>query len=212
MSDLTQVEIEQRDDVVVARLTGELDISVAERTGQRIAEAVPSSARGVVVDISTWDSPGRALQADPKKFVALLGAGVVDTVSTDFGGGAWEPMVKGLAMAVRAQVLTVPAAVALATGNVARCLPELATDRGLLSRGKLADVVCVASDDLAQIRTALLHAGAGRAEDRHRALEDGPHFVIDRHQAIEVGRPRHPPALHRRRPHRPREVSRVHLV
>ena len=52
MTDLTQVEIEQRDDVVVARLTGELDISVAASTGQKIADAVPSSARGVVVDMS----------------------------------------------------------------------------------------------------------------------------------------------------------------
>jgi anti-anti-sigma factor len=55
MSDLTQVEIEHRDDVVVARLTGELDISVAESTGRKIAEAVPSSARGVVVDMSGLD-------------------------------------------------------------------------------------------------------------------------------------------------------------
>jgi anti-anti-sigma factor len=53
MEDLGGVEIEQRDDhVVVARLTGELDISAAERTGKRIAEAVPSSARGLVVDMS----------------------------------------------------------------------------------------------------------------------------------------------------------------
>jgi anti-anti-sigma factor len=55
VSDLTQVEIEQRDDVVVARLTGELDISVAESTGRKIAEAVPSSARGLVVDMSGLD-------------------------------------------------------------------------------------------------------------------------------------------------------------
>jgi anti-anti-sigma factor len=51
--DLIGVQIEQRDDdVVVARLTGELDISVADKTGRRIADAVPSSARGVVVDMS----------------------------------------------------------------------------------------------------------------------------------------------------------------
>jgi anti-anti-sigma factor len=55
MSDLTQVEIEQRDDVVIARLSGELDISVAETTGAKIAEAVPSSALGVVVDMSGLD-------------------------------------------------------------------------------------------------------------------------------------------------------------
>jgi anti-anti-sigma factor len=52
---LTQVDIEQRDDVVVARLTGELDISVAQATGRKIANAVPNSARGVVVDMSGLD-------------------------------------------------------------------------------------------------------------------------------------------------------------
>lgn len=54
MEDLVQVEIEERegDDVVVARLTGELDIAGAEGTGRRITEAVPSSARGVVVDMT----------------------------------------------------------------------------------------------------------------------------------------------------------------
>jgi anti-anti-sigma factor len=57
MDDLVEVQIEQRpdDDVVVARLTGELDISGADSTGQRIAEAVPSSARGVVVDMTELD-------------------------------------------------------------------------------------------------------------------------------------------------------------
>jgi anti-anti-sigma factor len=52
--DLVEIEIEEREgaDVVVARLTGELDISGAESTGHRITEAVPSSARGVVVDMS----------------------------------------------------------------------------------------------------------------------------------------------------------------
>lgn len=58
MDDLVHVQIEQReddDDVVVARLTGELDIAGAERTGRLIAEAVPSSARGVVVDMTDLD-------------------------------------------------------------------------------------------------------------------------------------------------------------
>jgi anti-anti-sigma factor len=49
---LIGVEIEERDDVVVARLTGELDIAVAEQTGSKIAAAIPSSARGVVVEMS----------------------------------------------------------------------------------------------------------------------------------------------------------------
>jgi anti-anti-sigma factor len=57
MEDLVQVEIEERegDDVVVARLAGELDIAGADAIGKRIAEAVPSSARGVVVDMTNLE-------------------------------------------------------------------------------------------------------------------------------------------------------------
>jgi anti-anti-sigma factor len=53
--ELIGVEIEEQGEVVVARLSGELDISVAETTGRRIVDAVPSSARGVVVDMSGLD-------------------------------------------------------------------------------------------------------------------------------------------------------------
>ncbi len=49
---LIGVEIEERGDVVVAVLTGELDIAVAEQTGRKIGASVPSSARGVVVDMT----------------------------------------------------------------------------------------------------------------------------------------------------------------
>jgi anti-anti-sigma factor len=51
--ELIDVQIEQRDDdVVVARLTGELDISVADQARRKIADAVPNSAVGVIVDMS----------------------------------------------------------------------------------------------------------------------------------------------------------------
>jgi anti-anti-sigma factor len=56
MDDLVGMEIEQQgEEVVVVRLTGELDISVAEPAGQRIARSVPSSARGLVVDMTRLD-------------------------------------------------------------------------------------------------------------------------------------------------------------
>jgi anti-anti-sigma factor len=55
MEELIGVEFDEQGDVVVARLAGELDISVAETTGRRIAEAVPSSALGVVVDMSALE-------------------------------------------------------------------------------------------------------------------------------------------------------------
>ena len=52
MSDrLVGLEIEERDDVVIAHVTGELDIAEASVTGDEITEAVPSSAHGLVLDL-----------------------------------------------------------------------------------------------------------------------------------------------------------------
>jgi anti-sigma B factor antagonist len=53
--ELVELEIEERGDVVVARLSGELDIAGAPGMGDRIEEAVPTSARALVVDFTTLD-------------------------------------------------------------------------------------------------------------------------------------------------------------
>jgi anti-sigma B factor antagonist len=55
VTDLVEVETEERGDVVVARVTGELDIAGASRTGAAIGDAVPTSARALVVDFSGLD-------------------------------------------------------------------------------------------------------------------------------------------------------------
>ncbi len=56
MNDVVDISVEQRgEELVIVHLTGELDISVTEPTGQRIAAAVPSSAHGVVIDMTGLD-------------------------------------------------------------------------------------------------------------------------------------------------------------
>jgi anti-sigma B factor antagonist len=52
---LVGLDIEGRGEVVIAHVTGELDIAGAPHAGERIAEAVPTSARGLVVDMSELD-------------------------------------------------------------------------------------------------------------------------------------------------------------
>jgi anti-anti-sigma factor len=61
---LVGLEIEERGDVVVARVTGELDIAGSARTGERIADGVPTSALVLVVDLMELefiDSSGIAM-------------------------------------------------------------------------------------------------------------------------------------------------------
>jgi len=55
VTELIQLDIEERGDVVIARVSGELDIAGATSTGERIQEAVPTSARALVVDFSELD-------------------------------------------------------------------------------------------------------------------------------------------------------------
>jgi anti-sigma B factor antagonist len=62
--DLVGLDIEKRDDIVVAHLSGELDIVGASSIGDAVAEAVPASARGLVVDMGRLefiDSSGIAM-------------------------------------------------------------------------------------------------------------------------------------------------------
>jgi anti-sigma B factor antagonist len=61
---LVGLEIEERGEVVIAHVTGELDIAEAAITGDRVAAAVPSAARGLVMDFSSLgfiDSSGIAM-------------------------------------------------------------------------------------------------------------------------------------------------------
>ena len=64
MTELVSLDIHQRGDVVVARLTGELDISVSARTGESISRSVSTAADGLVIDFSDLefiDSSGVAM-------------------------------------------------------------------------------------------------------------------------------------------------------
>jgi hypothetical protein len=124
------------------------------------AEAVDWAKRlralGVTIDISTWDIPSKAIQAKPDNFLAMLKAGVVDTVSTDYAGGDWEPVLKGLALAIKAGAVELATAVALATSNPARLFPGLAPDRGLIAQGNIADVVLAEAHDIGNVRAVII--------------------------------------------------------
>lgn len=67
MTDLASVEIHGDDQVVVARVEGEVDLSNAGAVGDRLATAVPNTALGLVIDLSGTsylDSSGIGLLFD----------------------------------------------------------------------------------------------------------------------------------------------------
>jgi anti-anti-sigma factor len=112
VSDLVGLQIEERDGVVVTRVTGELDVAGADTTGDAIAEAVPTSARGLVVDFSALDfldSSGVAMlfslarrlgnRRQRLRLVAPSGSPVLRVLDiVDFGRAA--PIDEGLEQAI----------------------------------------------------------------------------------------------------------------
>ena len=64
MSEQATLRTEENGDVVVAHLEGELDLALTQRIGDRIGEALPTSAAGLVVDLRSLgfiDSSGVAM-------------------------------------------------------------------------------------------------------------------------------------------------------
>ena len=55
MTELVTLEVEELDDVVVARVAGELDLAGAPRTGDAIEQRMPAAARALLVDFSALD-------------------------------------------------------------------------------------------------------------------------------------------------------------
>jgi anti-anti-sigma factor len=55
VTELVELVIEEREEVVVARVSGELDLAGAPGMGDRIHDSVPTSARALVVDFSELD-------------------------------------------------------------------------------------------------------------------------------------------------------------
>lgn len=113
--------------------------------------------RGAKVDISTLDCIETQWRNDPTNIDALIEAGYVDTISTDFAGSHWDGILKAIHRIIRKKQLSVPAAVALATGNVAKIFPQLAGDRGLLEKGKRADLVITDSANIGRIKHVFIN-------------------------------------------------------
>ncbi|MBB3594811.1 imidazolonepropionase-like amidohydrolase [Rhizobium sp. BK529] len=138
---------------------------------EAMATAVALRGLGASIDVSTLDCISTRWRNEPRNFDVLVEAGLVDTISTDFAGGDWDGILEAVHRLVRKRLCLPAEAIAKATGNVARIFPELAGDRGLITRGKRADIVICHSHNLARVRHVLC---AGRIVVSDGKLLSGP--------------------------------------
>ena len=112
---------------------------------------------GVIIDVSTLDTFGaRQLVDSPENLYALVREGIADTMSTDYGGGAHDALTLCIEHLVKDGICTLQRAVSMVTGNVASLIPGLASQRGTLKQGKIADIVIVEQDDMSVVNKVII--------------------------------------------------------
>ncbi|HZM79819.1 MAG TPA: amidohydrolase family protein [Candidatus Limnocylindrales bacterium] len=112
---------------------------------------------GAVIDVSTFDKFGpRPQTTGPELFYAMLSAGLVNTISTDYAGGHHDPILLAIDQSVKAGMVSLPAAVAMATANVADAIPGLAPRRGRVVPGAIADLVITDPAQLDRVKTVMI--------------------------------------------------------
>lgn len=121
--------------------------SIAE--GELLPLARDLREAGVTVDVSSLDMIRAQRLATPEKADMLAEAGMVDTLSTDYAGGTWEPML-GVAERWYRRGLVDLEDVAHMTSTRSADLLGL-KDRGRLAAGLRADIILVDPDDLEQV-------------------------------------------------------------
>ena len=138
---------------------------------EAVSYAKELKERGVVIDVSTFGSFKASDLDEMEMQFALLGEGIVDTVSTDYGGGVHDPMLFVLEQAIERKLMNLAQAISLVTGNVAQAIPLLAPNRGLVAKGKEADLIIVDKERISQVDTVII-GGQVTVERGQLALGD----------------------------------------
>jgi imidazolonepropionase-like amidohydrolase len=124
---------------------------------EALAHAERLKELGAIVDVSTLDTFGaQRLTTGPELLYAMFESGVVDTISTDYAGGHHDSILLAIDRATKAGAVRLPAAVAMATANVADAIPGLAPRRGRIVPGAIADLVLTDPAELPRVRTVII--------------------------------------------------------
>lgn len=130
--------------------------------------------RGVVIDVSVLDTFGGQRPDMIPLLYAMFEAGLVDTISTDYAAGHHDPILLAIDRATRAGVVTLPAAIAMATSTVADTFPGLAPRRGRIVPGAIADLVVTDPAALENVRTVMI-GGKIVVREGRRVTDEASH-------------------------------------
>jgi hypothetical protein len=126
------------------QISRELNRTLTVAQVQEIKEA----ALGVGIDPDAFDRN--------RMETALKSAGLDDLISTDYIGGAWDPIPLVLSKAIEAGLISLPKAVQITSASVVHAIPRLGAHRAAIAPGNPADLAMVAVNDISQVKMVLV--------------------------------------------------------
>jgi len=115
---------------------------------------------GAIVDICSGDIFGakQLFSADYiEPTLTMIEEGIADIISTDFMAGNWDAMLRILEEAVVKNKISLPKAIAMATSNVAKAIPRIAPNGGIIEVGKTADITILDKKQLSKVRHVIIN-------------------------------------------------------
>ncbi len=162
--------------VIIHNATGSKDVvlEVAKRLGPKLIAAHSNHqsydqdemlevARelkklGAIIDISSGDYfTARQFFTTIEPTLTMIEEGIPDTICTDFQLGNWDAILRILEEAVERKKISLPKAIAMATSNVAKAIPRLAPNTGVIEEGKTADIVILDKKRLSKVRHVIIN-------------------------------------------------------
>jgi hypothetical protein len=110
---------------------------------------------GLVVDISTVNALRGKRQDALANISALLSENLADTLTTDYGGGAWDGILELIQYFSKGQPAAAAKLVGMATGRAA-WLFSCFSGRGFIQEGKSADIVISGRNDIGRVETVII--------------------------------------------------------
>lgn len=127
---------------------------------EAVANATWIREHGGHIEVDTFDlwtgGTGANRTGMHECLIALAQADLIDIIATDYAAGHWDGMWEMAAGFVQAGLAPLEKAVAMATGNVARAIPRIGQNRGLLKPGLAADIVVTSSRILADVELVIV--------------------------------------------------------
>lgn len=115
---------------------------------------------GTIIDISTGDYYGarQLINEDmAESTMKMIEEGIGDVISTDFMGGHWDSILRIIEEVVSRGHISLPKAVAMASSNVVKAVPNIAPNGGMIEVGKIADLVIIEKEKISKVNHVLIN-------------------------------------------------------